>query len=159
VATWQYRAWVVPADRAASGSETAREILDEEDPDVWEGVAPGWGKILADALDLAPSRIAWSPKTLAWGTSDGSNVSECTEDGIVREVGCNIDVRALDTAQIDRFSRALKSIGAMLVDAQGNAVEADTLELLAAIHRSAAFRFVEDPRAFLDELEKRRSRH
>lgn len=159
MATWQYRAWIVPADRLTTGEDIARRVLDEEDPDVWTDVMPGWGRVVSDALQLSPSRISWSPETLAWGTSDGTNVSEDVVDGRVEGVGCNIDVRALDANVIERLSDALRSLDAVLVTAEGDVAQADPYALFAAIHRSSAFRFVEDAQAFLEELERKRTRH
>lgn len=154
MAIWQYRAWIVPSKRVTTGKEIARRILDEEDTDVWANIEPGWIEVVAQALSLPPTK-SWTPAIHLWGAQDGTNLSESVENGRVNAVSCSIDVPSLTASLIERLSAAVKSLDAVLVDADGNCVAPEPMEIFAAIRDSRAARFVDDPEAFLDALSRK----
>lgn len=155
MATWQYRAWIVPSARVATGKEVARLFLDGEEADLWDGVSPGWAELIARVLGLAPSPQSWNPSRSYWGPADGTNVSERIDDGRVSDVDCSIDVRDLEATLIERLAAALRQLDAVLVDADGNCTPPERDAILQVISRSHAGRFVADPIAFLDELARK----
>ena len=155
MATWQYRAWLVPSSRVTNGKEAARRILEDEDVDLWEDIAPGWVEVVARVLGLPLWDESWSPHLHSWGAGDGTNVSEWVEDGHLLEVSCAIDARDLEVTQVERLAATLKQLDAVLVDADGNCTPPERDAILQVISRSHAGRFVADPIAFLDELARK----
>ncbi len=76
-------------------------------------------------------------------------------EGDLEEMSLRIDVRNIDRKFVDESLIIAKELDCLLLDTQGNLFEPIPANLSNCIKTSDAFRFVTDPKDFLDKLEKK----
>ena len=99
---------------------------------------------------VLPRGRSWSSDLEQWGTEDGHRIDvSCDENGAV-EVFARFDMRAPDTRLWERFLTFVRAEGLEMRNAFGRRVEPTLGDFALALRGSPAFRFVEDPQAFLN---------
>ena len=150
MAAWQADFVVVPKRALAAGPPLlTADALD---------ATPWWagGGLPADyreRLDAtAPRAPSWSPDLEAWGTEDGNRVEVWSEAGRVTSVRARVDVRRPDAKFAAGLLTFVRAADAALVRADGWVTEPTAGGFGLALRGSAAWRFVQDPRAYLDRI-------
>lgn len=105
-----------------------------------------------ERLDAAgPRAPAASPEVEAWGPDDGNRVEvRRDDDGHVASVRVRIDVRRLDAKFAAALIGFVRAADAVLVRADGYVTAATAGGLGLSLRGSAAWRFVQEPRARLE---------
>jgi hypothetical protein len=147
MAAWQVDFYLVP--RAAIGIAATVLTPGELDSTEWWAVAA----FPADyqlRLDMVATRgRSWTARLETWGSEDGNRVDVALEDGRVQSVIIRVDVRRLDSkfgAALIEFTRKL---GALLIRRDGLIIEPTIAAYAGALRTSIAWRFANDPAAFL----------
>ena len=146
MAVWQVRFHLVPRGSVArSGPLTPAGL---NDTDWWASAAfpVDYQRRLAQVASPVVSSTA---DVEAWGPADSNHVDVWSRDGRVRRVMTRVDVRRLDS----RFGAALlefvRTAGALLIRDDGLVVEPIIAAYAGALRSSDAWRFANDPAAFL----------
>jgi hypothetical protein len=84
-----------------------------------------------------------------WGTEDGHRIDVLHDDDGTVEVFARFDMRVPDPALWERFLEFARAEGLLMEDAFGRRIIPVLGEFALALRGSPAFRFVEDPTAFL----------
>jgi hypothetical protein len=147
MAAWQVDFYLVP--RAAVGAVATILTPGELDSTGWWTVA-AFPADYQRRLDVVANRgQSWSAQVETWGREDGNRIDVASEDGRVHSVIVRVDVRRLDS----RFGAALidfvRKLGALLVRRDGLIVEPTIAAYAGALRSSNAWRFANDPAAFL----------
>jgi hypothetical protein len=147
MAAWQVDFYLVP--RAAIGAAATILTPSELDSADWWAVA-AFPSDYHRRLDVVASRgESWTAQIETWGREDGNRIDVALEDGRVQSVIVRVDVRRLDS----RFGAALidfvRKLGALLVRRDGLIVEPTIAAYAGALRSSNAWRFANDPTAFL----------
>lgn len=150
MAIWQLRAWVVPRTNELNGARVANE-LQKGVSEAWSTLDPELLRANVERLGLEPAR-SWDSRALLWGREDSNYLRALVDGSRVREIETGIDARSVSLEYCRRLSDVLCDMGAVLVTAEGRIVEASLRSVAGALRRSAAWRFVTDPRAFLDAI-------
>lgn len=159
MATWQYDIHFIPWAIVDQHPEIIRALCTLEDIDT----APWWRSYnqalgLVKALSrLLPAAVSWNDSIQMWGTSDGDRVEVSWEEGRIGDVPVRIDVRRLSQDFIQGIVNVAREFDVLFFTEENQVVEPTLQGLLNSIKKSDAARFVEDPRDFLIEIEKRRS--
>ncbi len=142
MAAWQATFHLVPPGRAISETEgpddTAPIVLTHQ----------------AKANELSiETRSSWSTTIDAWGSDDGNSFEISRENDQVTSIRVRFDLRGT----IREFAKGVLSFASrnqlLFFDWEAKELFEPTPALLAAaIERSSAFRYVKDPRAFLQSL-------
>ena len=75
-----------------------------------------------------------------------------TEDGLIEDFGCRINISILDKNFIDNIFTLAKQIDCLLIDRKGNLFEPTYDKLFENIKQSNSFKFVSNPTDFFDKL-------
>ena len=144
MATWQFDLYLVP--RAVGAF---RE-------DAWSKVQPasGWDTMLQERL---PRGSSWHEMLSVWGSDDSNRIDVWRERERVRSIFVRVDARK-DAEEVVGFCEWLATFARACGDTHlaainGLVVPPSGHELGAALRGSAAWRFVDDPAAFLRRLE------
>jgi hypothetical protein len=78
------------------------------------------------------------------------------DDSAIADIFIRVDVRSLSQVFLVNLLELARKNDWLLRTQDERVFRPSLSRLLAAIHKSDAFRFVEDPRAFLDALERAR---
>jgi hypothetical protein len=146
MAAWQVDFAIVPrrALAAVSGGLTARPI----DADWWKGGnAPS--DLARQLATIAAPGVSPSADRQTWGREDGNRVDVWSENGRVARVTARVDVRRLDSrfgAMLLQFARVADAV---LIRSDGLIVEPLVGAFGAALRSSDAWRFANDPAAFI----------
>ena len=147
MAAWQVDFYLVP--RAAIGAAATILTPGELDSTDWWAVA-AFPADYQRRLDVVASRgQSRTAQLQTWGPEDGNRIEVASEDGRVQSVIIRVDVRRLDS----KFGAALidfiRKLGALLVRRDGLIVEPTIAAYAGALRGSNAWRFANDPAAFL----------
>ena len=119
-------------------------------------LAPASGALSAEYRTrlgaVLPRGSSWSDAIEQWGTEDGHRIDVSHEDDGTVEVFARFDMRAPDPALWERFLQFVQAEGLLMRDGFGRSVAPVLGEFALALRGSPAFRFVEDPEAFLRRL-------
>jgi hypothetical protein len=91
-----------------------------------------------------------------FGDSDTNDVTICFDSNTnqIQDLSCRLDLRQLENLFIDNVLNLANHFDCKLMDKQGRLFEANRYALLKAIKLSNAYRFVNGPEQFLDDLSK-----
>jgi len=105
---------------------------------------------------ILPAADSWSADIKTWGFSDGDRIDIVFENGHPQDVFVRIDVRKVSYAFVIELVRIAKENDWLFLSEGGEVLRPAFREVMFAIKRSDAFRFVENPEEFLQELERER---
>ena len=103
---------------------------------------------------IAPRGASWSAGLETWGADDGDRIDVWLRDGGPQDGLMRLDVRNLDPNFIGGALEVLEDLGAEIRDSAGAVIEPNLAQVMLAVRRSAAFRFVADPEDYLRRLER-----
>ena len=157
MAIWQFDLHLIPRSKIIERySRVPAQLSDEEFYTVnwWSGVALliDYESILGSFL---PKYISWHKDIFSWGAEDSDSIAIIFENNTHEEIFVRIDARKLDISFLEKVSHFAKLCDCLLL-LVGNRklMEPDPLALYQEIERSNAYKFVMNPRGFLDELTK-----
>ncbi len=101
---------------------------------------------------LLPRGRAWSAYQESWGAEDSDCIDVWPDPQGTTEVRCRIDVRKLDPAWLERFVAFMRHTHRRLETPDGRGVGSDLGELTLVLRGSPAWRFVEDPEAYVRRI-------
>ena len=150
MAAWQADLYVVPK-RALAAAPPPLTAAALDATEWWAGAAlpADYRARLAAAAPPAPS---WSPALEAWGPEDGNRIEVWSEAGRITDVRARIDVRRPDAKFAAALLTFVRAAEAALVRADGWVTEPTAGGFGLALRGSAAWRFVQDPRAYLGRI-------
>jgi hypothetical protein len=156
MATWQYDIYLVPRDAQMK----VDDIFHRTDDGCEIDTSPWWSHYdknhaLAEALSrILPASRSWTPDIQTWGDDDGDRIDLMRSGDAIDEVYIRIDARHINNnflSQIAALAREFDLIGVT----EDQCIIELTFEVLSLkLRTSPAFRFVSDPRKFLDNLSK-----
>ncbi|MFP2957335.1 hypothetical protein ACLEPN_05755 [Myxococcus sp. 1LA] len=152
MAIWQFRIDLIPmsALRAKFGTVPISVPQDlAEDFDWWSDAQPPSG--FKERLDsILPGAGSWSEEMLIWGDERGDTASVCFDDTHrVQWVGFRVDVRSISHSLIRKICALASDWGCMLMGSTYHLMAPNEKAVLAAIGRSTAKRYIENPIATL----------
>ena len=95
---------------------------------------------------------SWRADLETWGPEDGNRIDLNVQNGVPQDGLLRLDVRNLDPAFIGNTLELLEFLRCELRDSAGVVVEPNVGELMLAVRRSAAYRFVNDPEDYFRRL-------
>jgi hypothetical protein len=150
MAAWQFDAHLLPevAIQRPDGSlPIAIARADINAGDWWKGT-----KLPADFAErlssVLPQGSSWSSSLQTWGQEDGDRVDLVWEDDELADIFLRVDVRRVSYDRLDKVLRLARAYRWVLWTG-GQILRPSLGQLLRAIQRSDAFRFVQDPEGFL----------
>lgn len=158
MATWQFDIHALPSAAVASFYRSTPLTIPRADFDSqewWKGAATP-ANLRADLLKLLPQLKSWSSDIEQWGHEDGNRIDVRRENGTIADIFIRVDVRNLSHVFLVNLLELARRNDWLLRTQDERVLRPSLTRLMSAIHKSDAFRFVEDPRAFLDALEKAR---
>jgi hypothetical protein len=104
---------------------------------------------------LLPRGRSWHERLEVWGEEDGHRIDVWPESDGSGEARLRVDMRALDVAWAERTLDVVHGLGRELwtLWTTGGQRLSDPGELALALRGSPAWRFVEDPQAFLRRVQ------
>ncbi|WP_437755253.1 hypothetical protein [Sorangium sp. So ce1389] len=149
MAIWQCSFLLVPSTEL--GRDAALLLERMESGDLWAHAQPDEAieRAATDVLGRSPS---WSPEVDIWGHDDTTCLTMIREGGRVVEVLLRIDLRSVQRADLVRLLDGLRRAGVLLVDETKQLHEPTLPAVLHALKMSRAWRYVEDPRAYIASL-------
>ncbi len=157
MAAWQFKFSIVPVAgifnvhgaMVAMIPELAAHVPDalidedEDFPNYWDGIGKEWVHTLAQRL--LPQAASWSSDAIMYGHSRTDDI-QIWEDS----VDVRLDCANLDIDLLKEVVNAASDANCCLVLAEGGKVIAPTLDqVIDALSKSSASRFVKDPKGFL----------
>jgi hypothetical protein len=158
MATWQFDLHLLPRSKIIEEYSCIPEQLSAEDfsaVDWWAGTA-----LLADYESILesflPKYASWNKNSSTWGDEDSDLIEIFFENNSPVEIFVRIDARKLGIGLLEKVSHFAK-LSDCLFFLSGNRklIEPDPLALYQEIEGSNAYKFVMNPRGFLDELGKK----
>ena len=160
MATWQFdllllpKAWLVKnPDWRATRDESGLVNLEKH----WSGFQPtaDLDELLSRILPIGSSR---SSSLTPWGIEDGNRIEVWRdEEGDISSIFVRIDLRGPAREFVDHLVNLAVRLDCWFLFAETLELAAPSRQRLTdAILASSAFRFVENPRVFLDELSRKR---
>jgi hypothetical protein len=146
MAAWQVDFAIVPRRALVHAGGTKTQPA--TDVDWWKADAlPSnyQGKLAA----VASPASSQSEELQSWGVEDGNRVDVWSVAGRVTTVTARVDVRKLDAKFAAMLLQFVRMAGAVLVRHDGLVVEPIVGAFAAALRSSDAWRFANDPAAFL----------
>jgi hypothetical protein len=103
-----------------------------------------------DRLDqLLPRGKAWSKLQETWGAEDGTRIDVWHDPRGATEVVLRVDVRSLDATWLERVLAFAHEVGRKVQTPDGRVIGGDLGEFMLALRGTPAWRFVQDPEAYL----------
>ena len=102
-------------------------------------------------LSKAPS---WSEDIEIWGKENEDRIDVVRENGQLADLYVRVDVRKISFSFLMQVLGLAQKYNWLLLTQSNYVLFPSFGKLLSAIHRSDSFKFVENPQAFLTELEK-----
>jgi hypothetical protein len=106
----------------------------------------------ADIATLLPSLESWSKDLHRWGQDDGNRVEVTWQSGSVVSIMVRVDMRRYSPVFLIGFLNIARRHGWVLRTVEGIVLRPSLTVLAESIRQSDAFRFVDDPQAFLTAL-------
>ncbi|HEX9483573.1 MAG TPA: hypothetical protein VF929_03295 [Gemmatimonadaceae bacterium] len=151
MASWQVEFHVVPRRALDGGQSLTPAIL--ENTAWWTSATfpPDYRRRLSSVAELARSSTTDLER---WGIEDGDRVDVWSVDGQVSRVTVSVDVRRLNSTFGAALLAFVRAAGAVLVRNDGVLVEPTINAYAGALRGSRAWRYSNDPMAFLAAQEK-----
>jgi len=148
MAIWQFRLDLIPTSALHAKFDNIPTSIPQEmaeDFQWWSDVQPQAG--LEARVDvILPKADSWSEDLLIWGDERGDKASVCYDKNRkVEWIGFRVDVRKLSLSFISDICRLSNELGCVLLTGTYNLIVPEEQTVLAAISRSTAQRYLEDP--------------
>ncbi|XXY54983.1 hypothetical protein WME91_28010 [Sorangium sp. So ce269] len=149
MAIWQCSFLLVPSTGLGRDAGVLLERI--ERGDLWAHAQPDEAieRAASDVLGRSPS---WSPEVDIWGHDDATCLTMIREGGRVVEVLLRVDLRSVQRAELVRLLDGLRRARVLLIDEARQLHEPTFPAVLHALKMSKAWRYVQDPRAFIASL-------
>jgi hypothetical protein len=151
MAAWQVDFYLIPRRALAASAALTPAVLRDTD---WWAINSFPSDYRLRLSNVAASARSTSPNLETWGEDGGNRVDVRSADGRVCRVMARVDVRRLDS----KFGAALivfaRAADALLVRGDGLIVEPVINAYAGALRNSEAWRFANDPAAFLAAHQK-----
>jgi hypothetical protein len=146
MAAWQVDFYIIP--RRALLSRGPLNSSDLAATPWWatHTLPPDYQRRLSAVASVGPSSSA---EVQTWGSEDGNRVNVWSEDGRVSAIRARVDVRRLDSKFGAALLQFVRTADAVLVRTDGLVVEPTIAAYAAALRNSDAWRFANDPAAYL----------
>ena len=150
MAAWQADFYVVPRRAlAAAPPLLTSDVLDEIEWWAAASLPADYRERLAATAPPAPSR---SPGLEAWGAEEGDRIEVRSAGGQTTSVRARVDVRQPSAKFAAGLLTFVRSADAALVRADGWVTPPTAGGFGLALRGSAAWRFVQDPQAYLGRI-------
>jgi hypothetical protein len=162
MATWQFDFYLLPRSKIIERYSSVPPHVSAEEfaaMDWWSGVT-----LLADYDSMLgsflPKYTSWNKDASTWGDEKSDSIAIIFENNAPIEILVRIDASKLDISLLEKISHFAKLCDCLLLlDENRKLIEPDPLSLNYEIKRSNAYKFVMNPRGFLDELSKKLKGH
>jgi hypothetical protein len=157
MATWQFDLYLLPRQKIIERYLSVPAQVSAEEYvaiDWWAGVTlpVNYDSMLGSFL---PKYTSWNKNASTWGDEKSDLISIIFENNAPVEFLVRIDASKLNISLLGKISHFAKLCDCLLLlDESRKLIEPDPLSLNYEIKRSNAYKFVMDPRGFLDELSK-----
>lgn len=150
MAIWQFRLDLIPTSAIRMKFGTVPVAIPQElaeDFDWWSEAQPPAG-FETRLDDILPRANSWSDEMLIWGDERGDTAFVCFDSSRkvrVEWIGFRVDVRRLSPGFVRDICKLANEMGCVLMSARYHLMAADEQRVLAAIGRSTARKYLEDP--------------
>src|SRR5881296_1881707 len=155
MAIWQFRLDLIPTSALRAKYGVVPVSIPQEQAENF----PWWSEVQPPAgfearLDaILPKANSWSESMHIWGDERGDTASVCYDNNRkVEWIGFRVDVRELSPGFVRDICRVSDEIKCMLLTGAYHLIAPDEQAVLAAINRSTARRYLEDPVTTLRSL-------
>jgi len=146
MAAWQVSFHVIPRTPVSDFSPTALERTE------WWAAAEFPSDYRRRLAEVATPMPSVGPNLETWGLEDGNRVDVLSEGGRVRRVKVQVDVRRLDSKFGAALLNFVRGADAVLIRSDGLIVAPTIGAYAGALRTSLAWRFANDPTAFVISL-------
>jgi hypothetical protein len=105
---------------------------------------------------MLPHMKSWHPEVTQWGDGDSNRIDVARTAGQIADILVRIDVRKDALPFVQAITQFSEQNDLLILMENGHLICPSVNRILRAIHNSPAFKFVLDPAAFLEELERSR---
>ena len=156
MATWQYDFHLLPSAGVVSSYQTIPVVISQSDFDQeqWWERSPPPKEFESEISKLLPPLPTWNSDLKKWGFDDGNRIDTWRNKGTLSSIYVRVDVREVSLVFIATLMDMARRNGCLLRTQEGRVIPPSVAIVLSAIRGSKAFRFVQDPQAFLDALAK-----
>lgn len=161
MATWQFDLHCLPYVSVKQHYGELPEAISREDYDtgMWWDEAAAPPSLREQIGKLLPAASSWSEHIQTWGKDDGDRIDLVLRNGRVVDLFVRVDVRSISYTFLNGLIDLIRRNKWLTVTEQGKILQLSSVtDVLTEIRRSDAFRYVKDPKRFLDELRKDRER-
>lgn len=159
MAIWQFKLRLIPesAVRAKFGIVPISIPQELEDFAWWSDVQPPAG--FETSIDaILPRTKSWSKEMLIWGNERSSAALVCYDSNRkIEDVEFRIDVGGLSLTFVRSICGLAKELDCMLLTGSNHLIASDDRAILAAIRKSTAKKYLDDPVSTLLGLEPTKS--
>ena len=155
MAIWQFSVVLIPASWAEENSYITSLLYDEEGFDTectWQNIQPepSFRDVLSEVL---PASESWHNDLLTWGEIKGHDIQVWHAEGVIEGIHIRLDLNQKLNEIIVKVVKAAKVLDcALFFPELKEVVEANEFELIKALKRSNAAKFVLNPQDFLNEI-------
>lgn len=96
--------------------------------------------------------VSWSDEIIMWGEENGTRVDCVLANGRIDDVLVRVDARDIQFATLACIIEVAARLDFLLVTEDHYVLTPSLTKVLRAIRRSDAYRFVMDPKSFLEQL-------
>ena len=159
MAIWQYTFELIPRAKLIKLFGDVPQTIDADDYEQVEWWSDGTN-LTADfenrLASFAASYKSWSADVKCWGAEDCNVVQVIMDGGRVVELSVRFDLRKLDETFLHNMVGFARDNECVFLTESMRVIEPSADVLKAVLMSSDAWRFVEDPRRYLEELNKNR---
>jgi hypothetical protein len=125
---------------------------DSIDPEsLWRDLSPP-ANISFD--HMLPHMKSWHPEIAQWGHDDSNRIDVARATGQIVDILVRIDVRNDALPFVQAIAQFSEQNGLLILMENGHLIRPSVNQILRAIRNSPAFKYVLNPIAFLEELER-----
>ncbi len=163
MATWQFNLYLLPRLKIIERYSSVPVQVSAEEyaaaMDWWNGVTLplNYDSMLGSIL---PKYTSWNKDAFTWGDEKSDSIAIIFENNAPVEIFVRLDVSKLEISLLEKIAHFAQQCDCLLLlDESRKLIEPDPLSLNYEIKRSNAYKFVLNPRGFLDELSKKLKGH
>lgn len=147
MALWQTGFMMVPKDKLYSNSNI--ETVDISS--LWSGY-----NIKQDSIDEVEKALkrtkSWSEDILQLGDISGTVIEIFYAEDMIDEVTCRLDLRNINTKIIDSILNFISANNIAIIAGNKLYLAPNRESILEIVKKSDAYRFIENPQKFLEEI-------
>ncbi len=155
MAIWQFDIRMLPSEAVLRRHGVTAVIIPKNEIDdeeaLWENL-PISANFEDEISEILPRMQSWHRELRQWGCDDGDRIDLWTDGKAISGIKVRIDVRQISRIFIVKVLELARRHHWLIRTEDGQVFQPSFAKLLSAIHTSDAFRFVENPQRFLEEL-------